>query len=73
MKLFGSEGVLLMEVESIAARDRNLHIKGKMMGQVPMTVVLRPSDLRAVMKMMSLPVIWQGIKMLFLRGDRQIP
>jgi len=67
MKLFGSEGVLLMEVESIAARDRNLHIKGKMMGQVPMTVVLRPADLRSVLKMLSLPVIWQGIKMLFLR------
>ena len=71
MKLFGSEGVLLMEVESIAARDRNIHIKGKMMGQVPMTVVLRPSDLREVIKMLSFPVIWQGIKMLLLRGDRQ--
>ena len=71
MKLFGSEGVLLMEVESIAARDRNSHIKGKMMGQVPMTVVLRPSDLREVMRMLSLPVIWQGIKMLLLGGDRK--
>jgi|KBSMisStaDraftv2_1062788.scaffolds.fasta_scaffold03925_9 hypothetical protein len=71
MKLFGSEGVLLMEVESIAARDRNIHIKGKMMGQVPMTVVLRPSDLREVMRMLSLPVIWQGIKMLLLGGDRK--
>ena len=71
MKLFGSEGVLLMEVESIAAGDRNIHIKGKMMGQVPMTVVLRPSDLREVMRMLSLPVIWQGIKMLLLGGDRK--
>ena len=71
MKLFGSEGVLLMEVESIAAGDRNIHLKGKMMGQVPMTVVLRPSDLREVMRMLSLPVIWQGIKMLLLGGDRK--
>lgn len=70
MKLRGSEGVLLMEVESIAARDRNIHIKGKMMGQVPMTIVLRPSDLRAVMKMLSVRVIGQAIRMLFLRGDR---
>lgn len=71
MKLYGSEGILLMEVESITASNRNIHIKGKMMGQVPMTAVLRPSDLREAMKMLSLSVIWQGIRMLFLRGDRQ--
>ena len=71
MKLYGSEGILLMEVESITARDRNLHIKGKMMGQVPMTVVMGPSDLRATLKMLSLPVIWQAIRMFFMRGDKK--
>jgi hypothetical protein len=69
MKLHGSEGILLMEVESISARDRNIQIKGKMMGQVPMTVVLRPADLREAMKMLSLSVIWQGIRMLFTPGE----
>ncbi|HUA25014.1 MAG TPA: hypothetical protein VMA54_12900 [Steroidobacteraceae bacterium] len=71
MKLYGSEGVLLMEVESIKAGDRNIHIKGKMMGQVPMTVVMRPSDLREAVKMVSLSVIWQAIRMFFIRGDKQ--
>ncbi len=69
MKLLGSEGILLMEVESISAKGRNIHIKGKMMGQVPMTAVLRPGDLREAMKMLSISVIWQGIKMLFMRSD----
>jgi hypothetical protein len=71
MKLYGSEGVLLMEVESISARDRNIHIKGKMMGQVPMTVVMRPSDLREAMKMLPGSVIWQAIRMFFTRADKQ--
>lgn len=69
MKLFGSEGVLLMEVESITASDRNLQIKGKMMGQVPMKVVVRPSDLREAFGLLSLPVIWQTLKMLLTRGN----
>lgn len=70
MKLYGSEGVLLMEVESIAARDRNILIKGKMMGQVPMTVVMGPSDLRQAVKMVSLSVVWQAIRMFFMRGGK---
>ena len=73
MKLFGSQGVLLMEVESISAHDRTIQIKGKMMGQVPMTVVLGPSELREAMKMVSASVIWQGIKMLFVRGKKPNP
>lgn len=69
MKLYGSQGLLLIEVETITAQDRNIHIKGKMMGQVPMTVVLRPGDLREALKMLSLRVIVQAVRMLFL-SDR---
>jgi hypothetical protein len=66
MKLHGSEGLLLIEVESISKNDRNINIKGKMMGQVPMTVVLRPGDLREALKLMSFSLVWQAIKMLFM-------
>ncbi len=69
MKLYGSQGLLLIEVESIAAQDPNIHIKGKMMGQVPMTVVLRPGDVREALTMLSPRVIWQAVKMLFLRNS----
>ncbi len=71
MKLYGSEGILLMEVESIKGSGSNIHIKGKMMGQVPMTAVLRPADLREAVKMVPLSVIWQGIKMYFSRGEKK--
>lgn len=71
MKLHGSEGLLLIEVESITKNNRNINIKGKMMGQVPMTVVLRPGDLRDALKMLTLPVVLQAIKMLFLPDDRK--
>jgi hypothetical protein len=70
MKLHGSEGLLLMEVESIKASGRSIHIKGKMMGQVPMTAVLKPGDVREAFKMVSLPVIWQAIRMFFMRDDK---
>ena len=59
MKLHGSEGLLLIEVEAITKNDRNINIKGKMMGQVPMTVVLRPGDLR------------EALKMLFMSDDKK--
>jgi hypothetical protein len=69
MKLYGSEGVLLMEVESISANGRNLHIKGRMMGQVPMQVVMGPGELRETLKMMSLRIVIQTLRMLFLRSS----
>ncbi len=69
MKLHGSEGMLLMEVTSITKNGRNINIKGKMMGQVPMTIVLGPSNLREAIKMLSASVIWQAIRMFFMRGE----
>jgi hypothetical protein len=70
MRLLGSEGLLLMEVESITAKDSTIHIKGKMMGQVPMTAVLKPADVREAWKLVSLPVIWQAVRMFFMRGGK---
>jgi hypothetical protein len=70
MKLHGSEGLLLMEVESITAKGTTIHIKGKMMGQVPMTAVLQPGDVREALKLISLKVVWQAIRMFFMR-DKQ--
>jgi hypothetical protein len=69
MKLYGSEGILLMEVESLTASGRNINIKGKMMGQVPMQVVLGPRELRQTLRMLSFSVVWQGLRMLFLRSE----
>lgn len=58
-----------MEVESISANGRNLHIKGRMMGQVPMQVVMGPGELRETLKMMSLRIVIQTLRMLFLRSS----
>ena len=57
-----------MEVEAISASGRNLHIKGRMMGQVPMQVVMGPGELRETLKMMSVRVVFQALRMLFLRS-----
>lgn len=66
MKLYGSEGVLLMEVEAIEAADKSIQIRGRMMGQVPMRVVVGPQELREAWKLLTLRVIWQALR-LFLR------
>lgn len=64
MKLHGSEGVLLMEVESIKADGRRILVKGKMMGQIPMQVVLGPQEIREIWKMSSLSLWWKALGML---------
>ena len=57
-----------MEVESVSAKGRNLHTKGRMMGQVPMKVVMIPGELRETLKMTSISVVFQALRMLFLRS-----
>lgn len=63
MKLYGSEGVLLMEVEAIEAAGQSIQIKGKMMGQVPMRVVVGPQELREAWRLLTLKVIWQALRL----------
>lgn len=65
MKLYGSEGVLLMEVEAIEAADQSIQIKGKMMGQVPMRVVVGPQELREAWKLLTLKIVWQALRLFF--------
>lgn len=60
-----------MEVESIAGRGRNIYVKGKMMGQVPMEVVLGPTELRQTLRLLSFPLAVHAIRMLFLRPDKR--
>jgi len=68
MKLFGTEGMLLMEVEAISAEGKVLLIQGKMMGQIPMKVVVQPGNLREALGLLSVRIVLQAIKMLFTKG-----
>lgn len=70
MKLHGSEGVLLMEVESIAAEGSRILVKGKMMGQIPMQVVLGPGEIREIWKMTSITLWWKALGMLLFGRNR---
>ena len=65
MKLYGSEGVLLMEVEAISARGESIQIKGKMMGQVPMQVIIGQQEIREAWKLMTIGVMLKALKLLF--------
>ncbi|MFN3472985.1 MAG: hypothetical protein ACK4ZW_02955 [Blastomonas sp.] len=53
-----------MEVEAISARDESIQIKGKMMGQVPMQVIIGPQEIREAWKLVTLGVMVKALKLL---------
>jgi len=65
MKLFGPDGSNLMVVESVTVFGRDIQIKGKIMGAMPMTAVLRPREMRRAFRLITLGVLWQIVKMFF--------
>jgi len=53
-----------MELEAIAAEGKRILVKGKMMGQIPMQVVLGPQEIREIWKMSSIALWWKALGML---------
>jgi hypothetical protein len=69
MKLFTTDNSELMAVSAIQAEGRNLVVEGTIMGAMPVRAVLKPAELRAALKLMSLGTMWSAFLMLF-RGSR---
>lgn len=67
MRLFGPDGSDIMEIEAIVLEKGNIVIRGKIMGAMPLSALIRPDQLRRGIKLISLRVILRGISML-LRG-----
>lgn len=44
MKMFSKEGVEMVEVKSIQRKDDTLVMKGKVMGSMATTILIRPED-----------------------------
>jgi hypothetical protein len=65
MRIFTQEGTELMTITSVEPRDGGIVIAGTIMGAMPMTGVIRPAELRAGRKFLSLKLIAAGIAMLF--------
>jgi hypothetical protein len=70
MKLFTLDKTILMDVASVKTHEQGVLIEGKIMGTMPMKVILRPEELRAGFKFLTPGLIWTVIKMLFRKSGQ---
>lgn len=57
MKLYTTDSSELMEITRITSEGGNLIVSGTIMGAVPVKAVLRPEDMRAAFRTMSVPTM----------------
>jgi len=69
MKLYSPDKSLLIEVRAIKPTDDGIIVEGKIMGSMPMKAVLKPEELRAGLKLVSLRLVLKVLKML-MKGRR---
>ena len=67
MKISTPEGTELITVTAIEPFEDGIAISGTIMGAMPMKGVLRPSELRAVFKLVSFKLILRTLVMLLRR------
>lgn len=61
----------LMEISSLEQKDGNLIIKGKIMGAMPMTAVIRPDEARKGLSLINMRMAWFLLTFLFRKA--QVP
>lgn len=69
MKLYAVDNSNLMEIAKIYPDGNNLVIEGTIMGAMPIRAVVKPAEVRAAMKMMSMRTRIHAAMMLF-KGSR---
>lgn len=57
MIIFGANKTKLMEVQQLTRSGNTLQFKGKIMGTMPMTGVVTPSQARALFKLLDLKTL----------------
>ena len=68
MRIQGVDGSNLMDIEAFSRDGNNLCFSGKIMGSMPISAKLPPSELRAIIKGMGFKNILFAITMVF-RSD----
>jgi hypothetical protein len=67
LKLRGTDGSVLMEIERIEAEGGQLLVSGKVLGIMPVRASLSGSEIRKSFALMRIGVILTAIRMLFKR------
>ena len=69
MIIFGADKSRLMEVQKLWREEGNLVFKGRIMGTMPVTAVVKPSQARALFKLLDWRTLLFLVTLLF-RRDR---
>jgi hypothetical protein len=67
MKLFTPDKTELLVVTAVTPHAEGLLIEGKIMGAMPLKAVLRPSELRKSLRLLSFRTVVALVVMLFKR------
>lgn len=72
LKLYAPDRSELMEVTSLTRDGDNLLIRGKIMGSMPMTAVIRPDQARNGLGLLSWRLAFFLLTFFFRRGSRDL-
>lgn len=67
MIIYGSDRSKLMEIETFSREGTTLRFRGKIMGTMPVTAVLTPTQLRQLLKQLGISLLLFAVSMLFRR------
>lgn len=68
MKLYTPEKSVLLDVTSVQPHPDGLLVAGKIMGTMPMKAIVRPEELRAGLRLLTVPLFFKLVTMLFRRA-----
>ena len=68
MKIYTPEGTELMTIDRVETTPAGIVIAGTIMGAMPMTGVIRASELKAGRKFLSVRLVRTALAMMFRRG-----
>jgi hypothetical protein len=70
MKLYTPEKSILLDVTSVQSHPDGVLVMGKIMGTMPMKAIVRPEELRAGIRLLTVGVFFTLIAMLFRPAKR---
>jgi len=68
MKLYTPEKTVLLDVTSVQPHPDGVLVTGKIMGTMPMKAIVRPEELRAGFGLLTVPLFFRLVTMLFRRA-----
>lgn len=67
MRLLGSDNSELMKVTALKPGPRTLAVKGTIMGTMPIEARVTPTELRQLLKLLNVRIVWHVLRMLFMK------